>query len=373
MSTLAAVAFWGHATYPVLVRSTAAIKNLLGPPSPALSQIDLTQYDLDRTPPFTVVIPAYLESSTICAAVLQWKENGAQDVVVVVDEDPDTEIAARVAGAKVLVTNERAGKAAALNRAIPTVETPVVLLTDANTQMTRQSALRMVSHVAAGRADVVGGVKSESLAESESRYWRFENAMKAAEEDLGGSPILVGEAIALRPEDWEDIPSWVRVDDLYFAARAVERGLDVRVDTSCVAAEPSAQPDDQHVRRVKMASGVVELVLRYPRGMLRSDRPRLMILGHKVARLTISPAAQLLLAAKTARSFPQPLGAVVAAAQLAPAGDYLASARRNRPMRGLRGLVDQAAGMPVVVWVDSIRQLPSAFRNSDGTWDKVAR
>ena len=64
---------------------------------------------------------------------------------------------------------------------------------------------------------------------------------------------------------------------------------------------------------------------------------------------------------------------MAAALSLAPVVDYAVQAHRDRPMNGVRGLFDQAIGMPVVVFVDSIRQLPQALRQSDGTWDKAAR
>lgn len=365
--------FWGHITYPAIVILAAKNRRSRGVGETPLSDVSVSQAEFQSLPPYTVVIPAYLEAGEITAAVARWRANGAQDVLVAVDADPETEQAARDAGATISRSDVRGGKVLALNRAVPEVQTPIALLTDANTVIEREHALRLVSHVASGRADVAGGVKVEDLAESESRYWKFENTLKQSEEELGGCPILVGEAVVLRPSQWESLPGWIQVDDLYLSARYSQRGMRVRVDTSCLASEPSAPPAEQHTRRVRMAAGVIGLVLGAPGTLLGADIPRLMILGHKVFRLTVGPPAQFVLAAATAKMMPAWLGVPAAAAQLFPIGDYAAHVRSEKGMTGVRGLFAQAVGMAPVVWVDSVRQLTRQRGSLSGTWHKVAR
>ncbi len=342
-------AAWGHLFYPAVVGAASRFGTtvpLRRFPSP------------ECVPDYSVVIPAYLEHSTIGECVRMWWDNGASEVVVVVDDDPLTAQAAADVGATVDFSDWRGGKHAALNRAVPKVKHSVVLLADTNTRMGEASAARLVDHVAEGRADVVGGVKVEN-GESESRYWRFDNWLKECEERLGGCPLLVGEAICMRRETWEPIPDHAASDDLHLTGRSITRGLRVRVDTSVRAHENSTEAKGQHRRRYQLVSMVMHQVVADPHNLLGLDRGHLILAGHKLFRVMVAPAAQVALLG-------HPLGWL----QLPPVLDYVHSARTGRELHGMRGLAAQSVGMPVVVWVHALWDLRNRHTRS---WKKVAR
>lgn len=107
-------------------------------------------------PRVAVLIPAYNEADLIGDTVAAALAMPDITEVVVIDDgsDDDTASVASVAGARVMVLAENAGKGAALNAGIAEVEADVYLMIDADLGATASETYRLLEPVLAGHADL---------------------------------------------------------------------------------------------------------------------------------------------------------------------------------------------------------------------------
>ena len=109
-AALGAAAAAGHVGYPLALGLLTRRRPDPQPPCPS-----------GEPPAVTMVVPAYREVGVIGAKVRDCRANGYPgpvEVLVVADGDPETAAAARRAGARVIESETRRGKPAALNRGV---------------------------------------------------------------------------------------------------------------------------------------------------------------------------------------------------------------------------------------------------------------
>lgn len=371
-------AFFGHAIYPLAVLTLA---RLVGPRAD-LPVTDSPDPDSGMTERYvSVVVPAYREVSTIgrlTRHLLESPGTAVAEVIAVTDDDTDTAAAARAAGADVVEGAARGGKSGAVNRGVAQARHEVVILLDANVEITVDAVNRLCGHVASGRLDLAGGVRTEVGSAGEGMYWAFENATKAAEHRLGGSLAVVGEAIALRKAVFRPIPTWVRVDDMWLAVDFAGRGLRVSVDTTCVTSEPSARPRDQLERRIRVVEAQLELLAGSPRSFVRPSRQLLMLHGHKTWRTTGGAICQILLVGRAlAAATRSPAAAAWAFVNLLSAADFVQASLRDQHLGRGRALAAQALGMPPVILCAALWRLArgrvSGRPGGEAAWTTIAR
>lgn len=373
---LATGAFFGHAVYPLTVRSLAR----LTPREHAPTRVSAVDHRDPAVRFVSAVVPAYREVTTIGPLVehlLHGEGSPIAEVVVVADDDEQTAAVAAAAGAVIVSGPGRHGKSSAVNRGVERATQDVVLLMDANVSVDLDAVRRLAEHVRDDRLDLAGGVRTEHGRVGESMYWTFENAMKTAEDRLGGSLAVVGELICLRRSLFRPIPTWVRVDDVFLAVDFASRRHRVSVDTSCVSTEHSASPREQLSRRFRLGGDFLEVLVRQPRPFLVPTRSLLMLHGHRTWRATAGPVCQALLVVHCLqRARRNPVAAGWAALNLFAVADYLGSGLADRAPNGrLRALLGQALGMPPVVLVGALRRLSGRLLSGsrDGTWVRVER
>jgi len=251
-------------------------------------------------PPVTVLIPAYREARVIGAKVEDVRQNGYPgelEILVVVDGDPETADAANRAGVRVLSGADRTGKSDALNRGFMEINTPVVVISDANNQLAPGGLAALVRHFQDPTVGAVTGEKCEQDGGGESMYWRFESWLKKRESMLGTTIALVGEFTAFRREAWRPIPEDVAIDDIWAALDLSERGWRIVYEPEAVAIDPPAPSlSEQWERRTRNVSGALFIFARRrhqlgPSGGLVAAE----VWGHRLGRYTVSPLAHLLL------------------------------------------------------------------------------
>lgn len=265
----------------------------------------------EQFPPVTVVVPAYREAGVIAAKVADLLDNGypGELEILVVADDPPTAAAARAAGARVLETGTRRGKAQALNAGMGAVKTPLAVLTDANNRLRAGSIARLARHLDDPAVGAAAGEKTEADSGGEELYWRFESWLKQGEWRLGTTIGLVGELAALRSDLWRPIPDDVATDDLWVALDLSERGYRIAYEPLAVAVDPPVRSmAARWERRTRSVSGALHIFWRRrhqlgPWGGLVAAE----VWGHRLARYTVAPLAHvglLLVALRRARTSP---------------------------------------------------------------------
>ena len=278
--------------YPLLVSGLARRR----PPETELPS------DPDWTlPTVTVVVAALDEEQVIGAKVteLLGSDYPAEllDIVVVTDGSTDlTAQRAFFAGGsrcRVLESDERCGKSAAVNRGVSIATGEIVVFSDANNHYEPDTIARLVSGFAdrqigatVGAKRVAGGV--DEVAVGDGVYWRYESAIKAAESRAGSCTAASGEIMALRRSAIVELPPGVVNDDFFLILGVLRSGLRVRYVPEARSFEPSsASAADERARRTRMAAGRFETVAR-GWALLPDDRQlRWQIVSHKYLRLTL--------------------------------------------------------------------------------------
>ena len=294
---LGALASWGHVGYPLVLGARSRRRRDPAPPPPG------------EWPGLSVVVPAYREEGVIAAKIADLRDNGYPGPldVIVVSEDIPTADAARTAGAEVITSGERLGKAEALNLGVAAARQPVVVLTDANTTLEPGSLAALARWLGDPSITAVAGEKRVAGdPRGQGWFWRFESWLKRREARTGSTIGLVGELAAVRRSEFAPIPPDVAVDDLWVALDILEAGGRIAYEPAAVATEPAAGLAAEWERRTRIVCGTLDVAIRR-RQLLRPSAgdTAFQLWGHRVMRSTLGPVAHAVLLAGIAAAAPR--------------------------------------------------------------------
>jgi cellulose synthase/poly-beta-1,6-N-acetylglucosamine synthase-like glycosyltransferase len=329
MTDVLAAVFWGallltgyaYAGYPALIALLAAVR-----PRPA-------RRDADHAPPLTVLIAAYDEEDCIAAKL----ENtlaldypaGRLQVLVAADGSTDrtAEIVRGFFGRGVELSHraERAGKYAALKRALPLARGEIVVFSDANNEYHPRALRELAACFADPAVGAVGGAKTVAaeggaLDASEGLYWRYESFIKERESLAGSCVAVAGEILAIRRELFTPLSDDTILDDFMTAMQIVGAGYrSVYAPRARSVERVSASAAEEITRRRKIIMGRVQAMLLSPR-YLSWRRPLVSweVLSHKFQRPLVPIAMIAALAANVALVISPPAAGPGALPRLAP-------------------------------------------------------
>jgi cellulose synthase/poly-beta-1,6-N-acetylglucosamine synthase-like glycosyltransferase len=234
----------------------------------------------EHTPSLTLIIAAYNEEAVLAAKLrdtltLHYPADLLQ-VMVAADgsDDATAAIAASFAPrVEVLHRPERAGKMAAINRAMEQARGEVVVFSDANNRYLPDALREMARPFADPRVGAVTGRKTvaaeDGLGYSEGLYWRYESKIRTWETRLGCCVGVNGEIFAIRRSLFRPAPPGVVNDDAWMAMEVIKAGLDVVYNPRAVSVERvSPTAADEARRRAGPTPGTpsrAESTIRLPR------------------------------------------------------------------------------------------------------------
>lgn len=279
----------------VLVKLKECFRKTAAPPPPAD----------DSLPDLTLFIAAYNEEDVVdekmrnCLALdypadklhILWVTDGSNDRT--------NERLSHWPQATVLHQPQRQGKTAALNRGIRFVTTPLVVFTDANTNLNRE-ALREIVHAfatpkvgcVAGEKRIAVQAKDNAASGGEGLYWKYESALKKLDARLYSAVGAAGELFAIRRELFEEMPADTLLDDFILSLRIVMRGYTIAYCADAYATESgSADMHEEEKRKVRIAAGGLQSVwrLRTLLNPLRYGTFCFQYISHRVLRWSLTP------------------------------------------------------------------------------------
>jgi poly-beta-1,6-N-acetyl-D-glucosamine synthase len=195
--------------------------------------------------------------------------------------------------------DERKGKSAALNRAMQTVISSIVVFSDANTLLNKEAIHQIVKHY---QNPKVGGVSGEKKIETstaenktglgEGMYWQYESHLKNLESGFYSLVGSAGELFSLRTSLFKTIPENIILDDFYTALKINEQGYKIAYEPGAVATEaPSASLKEEQKRKVRIASGAFQLASQFT-GLLNVFKYpafAFQFASHKILRWFLAP------------------------------------------------------------------------------------
>jgi cellulose synthase/poly-beta-1,6-N-acetylglucosamine synthase-like glycosyltransferase len=266
-------------------------------------------------PPVTLIIPAYNEVAVIRRKVANCRSldypTERLRLLFVTDGSTDgtPEVLAAYPEITVLHAPKRMGKPAAMNHAMKFVQenapTPIVVFTDANTEVNGAAIRRMVRHFADPSVGCVAGEKrvhaapiDQASSSGESLYWRYESAVKRWESTLGNVMGAAGELFAIRTDCYVPLPENALIDDFVLSFRIAMQGKRLIYEPDAYTLEHgSASIGEEWKRKRRIAAGGIQAVL-WLTPLLNPLRYGLLswqYVSHRVLRWTVTPMALVLL------------------------------------------------------------------------------
>ncbi|WP_373048072.1 glycosyltransferase family 2 protein [Vulgatibacter sp.] len=219
-------------------------------------------------PSVSVVVAAYNEADVIGEKVQNSLalDYPAEKIEVVIgsdgSDDGTDEIVAACEDRRIRLdsSRQRSGKVGVLNRTIPTATGDIVVLSDANTMLDRDSIRKLVRHFRDPRIGAVCGrlrlYNPKKSGYEESAYWVYESFLKLHEGKRGAVLGANGGLYAIRKKLFTPLPPNTIVDDFVIAMRCLQRGYQVIYDPEAVAIEETTEDyAKERIRRVRIAAG----------------------------------------------------------------------------------------------------------------------
>jgi len=256
-------------------------------------------------PTVTILIAAWNEEDMIDEKVLNTlnldypKEN--LQIIFITDGSTDqtAERIQKYPDVTLLHENIRAGKMAAIKRAIPFVQNEILVFTDANTFLNNMALRELVKHYQNKKVGAVAGEKRimvEELADASSAgegfYWKYESRLKKWDYELYSNVGAAGELFSIRTELYQPVESDTIIDDHMIAMRIAEKGYIIAYEPAAYAMETaSANTKEELKRKIRIAAGGIQSILRLKKAANPFHYPLLTFqyISHRVLRWTITP------------------------------------------------------------------------------------
>jgi len=219
------------------------------------------------------------------------------------DSTPD--IIEKYPQVRLLHSNIRLGKAAALNRAVNAAKNDILLFSDANTFLNPEATQKIAAHYVDITVGGVAGEKkvmtpendTENVGASEGLYWKYESFLKKLDSDFYSVVGADGELFSVRKELYEMVPAEVVLDDFIISMKVAQKGFRIIYEPQAYAMElPSFSIKDEKKRKVRIAAGGFQAMAMLPEALAFWKHPRLSFLyiSHRVLRWTLSPLCLIL-------------------------------------------------------------------------------
>jgi len=256
-------------------------------------------------PEVTLVIPAYNEMDCLPAKVenslsLDYPKDKLKIIFVVEgSNDGSEEYLYGLEKVGVIGGPSRRGKIEAINMTMPKIDTPIVVFTDANTQLNTEAIKMIVRHYRDPAVAAVAGEKrvlieddAKATGAGEGIYWKYESFLKKLDSDLQTIVGAAGELFSIRTELYEPVEADTMLDDFMISMRFAAKGYRVIYEPGAFASEkPSFSMGEEKKRKVRISAGGFQAMSRMQHVMnpFRYGLLAFQFVSHRVLRWAVTP------------------------------------------------------------------------------------
>ncbi len=283
--------------YGILLYLLVLIKRILKP-------VD-SRAPADYEPFVSLVVPCYNEADLMERKIINCRglDYPADKLSVYFITDGSTdhfaEVISRYPDIQLLHKSQRAGKAAAENRAMQFVKTPIVIFSDANAILNQEAIRYIVKHFTDERTGCVSGEKrilrehaENASTAGEGIYWKYESLLKNLDAELNSCVGAVGELFAIRSSLYEELPEDTLVDDFMQSMQIASKGYKIAYEPKAIAAEMASENVKEELKRkIRISAGNWQAIKRLS-GKLRFTKTPILFfqyISHKVLRWSVVP------------------------------------------------------------------------------------
>jgi biofilm PGA synthesis N-glycosyltransferase PgaC len=256
-------------------------------------------------PAVTLIVAAYNEEGFIEQKIknsltLEYPADKL-DILFITDGSTDAtpDLVAGAAGIRALHEPERKGKIAAIHRAMAYVRTPVVIFSDANTLLNKESVHRIAMHYrhadtggVAGEKKVLMNDKGKIAGVGEGLYWKYESLLKRLDARLYTVVGAAGELFSIRTDLYEYVGDNVLLDDFVISLGICRKGYRIQYEPGAFALEaPSASLRDEQKRKIRISAGAFQsmVILKDLLNFFKYPMLSFQYISHRVLRWTLCP------------------------------------------------------------------------------------
>lgn len=262
-------------------------------------------------PAISLIIPAYNEGTLLDQKIsnslaIDYPAHRLNIILVTDGSTDDSEtLVRRYPSIQLIHQPQRQGKYAAICHAMQSVNTPIVVFTDANTLLNPECLKRMVPHY---QDPAVGGVAGEkkirmdahhsAVGQAEGLYWHYESFMKKMDARFYTTVGAAGELFSIRTALFKaNKEAWI-IDDFMIAMQVCLQGYRMAYEPGAFATEaPSVSLAEEQKRKIRIAAGAYQAATHLGKALNFSKYPRLAFqyLSRRILRWFACPLALLLL------------------------------------------------------------------------------
>jgi len=201
--------------------------------------------------------------------------------------------------------DERNGKIGAMNRGMDFVKTPIVIFSDANTNLGKESIRRIVNLFGNPKVGCVSGEKRIINKESdvasgagEGLYWKYESALKKWDAELYSVVGAAGELFAIRTKLYRHVEKDTLLDDFMISLRVAQDGYTIQYDPEAYAIETaSANVKEELKRKIRISAGGIQSIVRLGAllNIFKYGTLSFQYISHRVLRWSLTPLCLLVL------------------------------------------------------------------------------
>lgn len=256
-------------------------------------------------PSVTVLIAAYNEQDIIEEKIQNTLQlNYPKDLLQVIfitdgSSDATADKISKNGQVTLLHQDIRAGKMAAIKRAIPFIKGEITVFTDANTFLNAGAINELVKHYQNPLVGAVAGEKrilveetADASSAGEGFYWKYESKLKKWDYELYSNVGAAGELFSIRTALYQPVESDTIIDDHMIAMRIAENGYIIAYEPEAYAMETaSADVKEELKRKIRIAAGGIQSILRLKKAANPFRQPvfTFQYISHRVLRWTITP------------------------------------------------------------------------------------
>jgi len=200
---------------------------------------------------------------------------------------------------------ERRGKMHAMNRGVKFVKAPIIIFSDTNTILGKNSIREIVAKFSNEKTGCVAGEKriiekdaDAAAGAGEGLYWKMESWVKKMDAELNSAVGAVGELFAIRTQLFEDVETDTILDDFMISLRIAQKGYKIAYSPNAYAEETaSLNVSEELKRKIRIAAGGIQTIFRL-KSLLNPFRYGLLswqYFSHKVLRWTLAPVSLFLI------------------------------------------------------------------------------
>jgi len=294
------IVFYSYLGYGILLFVIIRIKRLIGGKKKLVSE-PLFE------PEVTLFVAAYNEKDFVKAKVqnskdLDYPKEKMQQIWITDGSTDGTpEMLAIYPEIQVYHKPERGGKIGAMNRGMQFVKNPIVIFSDGNTMLGKDSVREIVklfqnpmTGCVSGEKRILTDEKETAAGAGEGIYWKYESLLKKWDAELFSVVGAAGELFAIRTELYQEVEQDTLLDDFIISLRIAQKGYTIQYNPNAYAIETaSANVKEELKRKIRIAAGGIQSIVRL-KELLNPFRYGVLsfqYISHRVLRWSLAPVS----------------------------------------------------------------------------------